>query len=187
MNVAAIKHVDIANGPGCRTSLFVSGCRRGCPGCFNPEAQDFGFGQPYTPELEDALVESLRAPWVAGITLLGGEPMEPENQPALLGLLRRVRAELPGKDVWCYTGFTFEELQPGGAGHVLATDELLSLVDVLVDGPFVAVERDLMLRFRGSANQRLLDVPASRAAGAPVPWQDEAVYASHALSAARRP
>ena len=139
MNYANIKHCDIANGPGVRTSLFVSGCTHHCPNCFNAVAWDFHFGQPFTWETEQSIIESCQSAYVAGLTLLGGEPMEPENQSALLPFLKRFRENCPGKTVWCYSGYTLEQLsgQEPGRCRCECTDELLSLIDVLVDGEFV--------------------------------------------------
>ena len=172
MNVATIKKYDIANGVGVRVSLFVSGCRHRCPGCFNEVAWDFGYGTPYTEKTERELLDALRPGYIRGLTLLGGEPFEPENQAVLLSLLDRVRRELPGKDVWCYSGFTFEELTGEGARCVTPlTRRLLEKIDVLVDGRFVADLADISLVFRGSSNQRVLDAGASLAAGVPVPYR----------------
>lgn len=172
MNYAAIKDCDVADGPGVRVTLFVSGCTNHCEGCFQPETWDFAYGKPYTRQVEDAVVDLLRPAYIRGLTLLGGEPFEPENQRGLLPLLRRVRRELPGKDVWSFSGFTWEELRREGSHpRCEATDEMLSLLDVLVDGRFVLARKNLNLRFRGSENQRLLDVRASLAAGAPVLWE----------------
>lgn len=162
MYYAGIKYCSIANGPGCRTCLFVSGCTHHCEGCFNQEAWDFHYGQPYTREVEDDIVESLRPDYIRGLTLLGGEPLEPANQKALLPLLRRVRRELPDKTIWCYTGYDYEEdVLPCRLGDPAVTQELLSLIDVLVDGEFHLAEKDIRLRFKGSANQRLIDVQKS--------------------------
>ena len=147
MNYGAIKKTDIANGLGVRVSLFVSGCRNHCHGCFQPETWDFDFGEPFTRATEDEIILALRPSWIQGLSILGGEPMEPENQEALFPFLERVRTELPGKDVWLYTGYHYEDIK--GA-------ELLRLVDVLVDGPFVKEQRDAGLAFRGSRNQRIL-------------------------------
>ena len=178
MNVAEIKYRDIANGLGVRVSLFVSGCRHACRGCFNEIAWDFGFGKPYDDETENKIMRELAPDFVEGLTLIGGEPFEPENRPALLGLLRRVRGELPAKNVWIYSGFTFEELtgrtQPLSRGYGEDGIEMLRLTDVLVDGRFVYALRDISLRFRGSSNQRIIDVPRSLAAGKPVPWDSAA-------------
>jgi anaerobic ribonucleoside-triphosphate reductase activating protein len=181
MNYAEIKYCDIANGVGVRTTLFVSGCRHHCEGCFNPVQWDFAAGEPFTPEVEQKIMESLEPPYVAGLTILGGEPMEMENQAGLLPFLRRVRERFPQKSIWVYTGFTWEALTQGPSR---ATSEmvpqLLSLVDVLVDGPFVLPLKDISLRFRGSSNQRLIDVPATLASGEVTLWQDEPVFSSHA-------
>lgn len=192
MNYGNIKYCDIANGVGVRTSLFVSGCRLHCPGCFNGVAQDFSYGRPFERSTEDAIVESLRPSYVRGLSLLGGDPMEPENQRVLVGLVERVVEELPEKDVWCYTGYVYDrDLVPGGSRWLPGvTDWLLDCVDVLVDGPFVQAEKDITLRFRGSANQRLIDLSATRATmgekgvpagGRVVPWTDEPVFATHAM------
>jgi anaerobic ribonucleoside-triphosphate reductase activating protein len=168
-----IKNCDIADGPGVRVSLFVSGCTNHCEGCFQPETWNFCFGEPFTERTEQELLGMLAPSYIAGLTLLGGDPMEPDNQRALLPFLRRVRAELPGKTIWAYSGYTFEALrQEGSRPRCEATDEVLSLLDVLVDGPFVLTQKDVSLRFRGSRNQRILDVPKSLAAGEAVLWED---------------
>lgn len=171
MNYADIRPIDVANGPGIRVSLFVSGCTHACPGCFNPEAWDFGYGQPFTKDEEDAILTYLAKPYVKGLSLLGGEPFHPSNQAAVLELVKRVREAYPGKDIWCYTGYLYEDLLAGKVGE--HSRELLEQLDVLVDGPFVLEQKELSLRFRGSANQRLIDVPASREAGTVVWWNDE--------------
>ena len=172
MNYAAIKRRDIADGPGVRVSLFVSGCTHRCKGCFNEEAQNFSYGEPFTPAVEEALLEDLAPDYVDGLTLLGGEPFEPVNQRALLPFLRRVRERFPQKDVWAYTGYVYEEeLLRESRARCEVTDELLSLVDVLVDGEFVEEAKDITLLFRGYAKQRLIDLKATRAAGAVVLWQ----------------
>ena len=149
MNYAGIKKVDIANGPGVRVSLFVSGCRNHCKGCFNPETWDFAYGQPFTRETEDEIIEALRPSWIQGLSILGGEPTEEENAAVLIPFLKRVRAELPEKDIWLYSGYTYEMLQ---------REEILTLVDVLVDGPFLLEQKDAGLAFRGSRNQRIIDL-----------------------------
>ncbi len=157
MNYATIKFYDVANGTGVRVSLFVSGCRHHCKGCFNAEAWDFAYGEPYTQEIEDSIIEGLKPDYITGLSLLGGEPFEPENQPALTALLRRVKTELPEKTVWCYTGYTYDtDLAEGGSVFTDVTKEMLSYIDILVDGEFIEEKRDLMLRFRGSRNQRIL-------------------------------
>ncbi len=158
MYYGEIKKWDIADGPGVRVSLFVSGCRHHCKGCFNEDTWDFAYGKPYTEETEQEILEALNSSYIQGLTLLGGEPFEPENQRELVGLLRRVRKEIPQKDIWCYTGFVFEQdLVPGGRAFTEVTEEILSMIDVLVDGPFILDEKDITLKFRGSRNQRLLD------------------------------
>ena len=169
MYYGAIKSHDIANGPGVRVSLFVSGCRNRCEGCFQPETWSFCYGKPFTEESEQELTAHLARPYIAGLTLLGGEPMEPENQAALLPLLRRIRERFPEKSVWAFTGYTLEALLTDGVHpHTENTLPLLSLIDVLVDGRYERERRNLTLRFRGSENQRLLDLPASLAAGCAV-------------------
>ena len=163
MNYADIKKVDVANGPGVRVSLFVSGCTHRCEGCFNPETWDFSYGVPFGEAEIQQILTFLAPDHIRGLSLLGGEPFEPDNQRAVLELVRRARRELPGKTVWCYTGYLFEEL----AGNQVGTHSrtLLEGLDVLVDGPFVLAKKDLGLRFRGSHNQRIIDVPASLQAG----------------------
>ena len=174
MNFAAIKWADVANGPGVRVSLFVSGCTHRCPGCFNEEAWDFGYGQPFTEVQEDKILAALVPAHIKGLSLLGGEPFEPDNQRALLPFLRRVKEACPDKEVWCYSGYTLDgELWRDSRARCQYTDEMLSLIDVLVDGPFVEAKKDLNLRFRGSSNQRILNVPASLAAHAPVLWDGD--------------
>ena len=183
MNYATIKYYDIANGPGVRTSVFVSGCRHHCPGCFNEVAWDFGYGKPFDKAVRNEVFASCQPDYIAGLSLLGGEPMEPENQRELVSFVRNFKALYPGKTVWCYSGYTWEQLT--GAvpcpARCEVTDELLGLLDVLVDGRFVQAEHDISLRFRGSRNQRLLDVPRSLAAHQPVWWQDEKVFATHTM------
>ncbi len=174
MNYAAIKNCDIADGPGVRVSLFVSGCTNHCEGCFQPETWDFAYGSPFTPEVEQKILTLLSPSYIRGLTILGGEPMEPANQPAVAELLRNVHARFPEKNIWLFTGFTYELLtSPRAYPHVPGTtQEILALLDVLVDGPFIQSQKDLMLRFRGSRNQRLLDMHKTREAGTPVPWTD---------------
>ena len=163
MNYGEIKKVDIANGTGVRVSLFVSGCTHHCKGCFNPDTWNFGFGKEYTEETENDIIEALKPSYIEGISLLGGEPFEPENQKALVGLLKRIRQELPNKNVWCYSGYTFEELtgQKKSRAFTDISAEMLSLIDVLVDGEFVEELKDISLQFRGSSNQRIIDVKES--------------------------
>jgi len=174
MNYATIKWADVANGPGVRVSLFVSGCTHHCPGCFNEEAQDFSYGQPFTSAEEEKILAALAFPYIKGLSLLGGEPFEPDNQRALLPFLQRVKGGFPGKEIWCYSGYTLDgELWQDSRARCECTDEMLSLIDILVDGPFIEAQKDLNLRFRGSSNQRILNVPASLAARAPVLWGGE--------------
>ena len=162
MNYAAIKTHDVANGPGVRVSLFVSGCTHHCKGCFNPETWDFAYGSPYTEETEQSVLDACAPDYIRGLSLLGGEPMEPENQKALLPLLRRFKERFPYKSVWCYSGYNFEhDMLAGQLGDWSVTKEVLSYLDVLVDGEFHLEEKDLSLRFRGSSNQRIIDVPKS--------------------------
>lgn len=166
MNYATIKKNDIANGPGIRVSLFVSGCRHRCRNCFNREAWDFSYGQPFTKETADEILSALAPSYVAGLSFLGGEPLEPENQPALLELARQFKERFPQKTLWCYTGFTFEtDLLTGSVGEPEILKGLLSLIDVLVDGKFVEELKDAGLIFRGSSNQNIIDVPKSLEAG----------------------
>ena len=170
MNYATIKPNDIANGPGIRVSLFVSGCTHRCPGCFNEVAWDFAYGEPFTQEIIDRIIDMLRPAYIRGLTLLGGEPFEPQNQGAIVELLRQVKRELPEKSIWAFSGYLFDrDILSGRLGDC---SEYLSYLDVLVDGPFIEAKKNLSLRFRGSENQRLIDVPASLAAGAVVLWQD---------------
>lgn len=182
MRYAEIKYCDIANGVGCRTSLFVSGCTHACPGCFNEIAWNFSYGEEYDGDVEERIIESLRPPYVAGLTLLGGEPMEPEHQRVLVELLERIRRELPEKTVWCYTGDVLEDLlDDSSPRRTEVTDRMLACIDVLVDGPWVQDLHDITLRFRGSSNQRLIDLPATLAQGELVEWVDESVYATRGV------
>ena len=156
MNYGMIKKTDVADGLGVRGALFVSGCRLHCAGCFNSEAWDFSFGQPFTKETEDEIIEALRPSWIQGLSVLGGEPTEKENEAVLIPFLERVRRELPEKDIWLYSGHTYEELK----GR-----KILELVDVLVDGPFLFEQKDAGLAFRGSRNQRILPLSKGAAYG----------------------
>ena len=171
MNYATIKNCDIANGPGVRVSLFVSGCTHRCPGCFNEVAWDFNYGQPFTEETVDSILDMLRPSYIRGLTLLGGEPFEPRNQADVVKLLRRVREELPEKSIWAFSGYLFEkDMLSGRIGDLT---EYLSYLDVLVDGPFVQEKKNLSLRFRGSENQRIIDVKASLKEGRTILWDDD--------------
>lgn len=166
MYYGEIKNCDIANGEGVRVSLFVSGCTLHCKGCFNPETWDFTYGQPFDEKAQARVLDALVPSYIDGLSVLGGEPLEPPNQHALLPFLRTVRRMQPKKSIWLYTGYIYEcDLCAGGRVYGDDTDELLSLVDVLVDGAYVEAQRNIALSFRGSANQRLIDVPRSRAAG----------------------
>ena len=170
MNYATIKNCDIANGPGVRGSLFVSGCTHRCPGCFNEVAWDFNYGQPFTEETVDSILDMLRPSYIRGLTLLGGEPFEPRNQADVVKLLRRIRHELPEKSIWAFSGYLFEkDMLSGRIGDLT---EYLSYLDVLVDGPFVQEKKNLSLRFRGSENQRIIDVKASLKEGKTILWDD---------------
>ena len=170
MNYATIKNCDIANGPGVRVSLFVSGCTHRCKGCFNEVAWDFAYGEPFTEAVMDSILDMLRPSYIRGLTLLGGEPFEPQNQAAVVELLRKIKKELPEKSIWAFSGYLFDkDILSGRLGDC---SEYLSYLDVLVDGPFVEEKKNLSLRFRGSENQRLIDVPASLAAGEVVLWED---------------
>lgn len=171
MHYGTIKNCDIANGNGVRVTLFVSGCTHHCKGCFNPETWDFGYGQPYTEETEEKLLRLLAPSYIKGLTLLGGEPMEPENQRALLPLVKKAKERFPEKDIWCYTGYTLETDLLTGKARTEVTDELLSLIDVLVDGEFIEAQKNISLRFRGSENQRLLALRETLDSGRPVLWE----------------
>ena len=174
MNYGAIKTADVANGPGVRVTLFVSGCTHHCRECFQPETWDFSYGEEFTEATQQELLKELSPDYIAGLTLLGGEPFEPANQRALLPFLRQVREQFPRKTIWAFTGYLFEELAGYGSGRARCedTDEMLSLIDVLVDGEFVIDKKDIRLRFRGSSNQRLLDVKQSLAQKKAVWWDD---------------
>ena len=172
MNYATIKNCDIANGPGVRVSLFVSGCTHRCPGCFNEVAWDFDYGEPFTEAVMDSILEMLRPDYIRGLTLLGGEPFEPQNQGPVLELLRRIKGEMPQKSIWAFSGYLFENMLAGKVGDKDTCMKFLKLLDVLVDGPFVESKKNLMLRFRGSENQRIIDVPASLEKNAVVLWED---------------
>lgn len=160
MNYAEIKYYDIANGLGVRTSLFVSGCSHRCPGCFNEIAWDFHYGKEFTRETMEEILKSCEPGYIRGLSLLGGEPLEPVNQRGLLPLVKAFKERFPRKDIWCYTGYTYETdlLAPDGRVRCEVTDELLSCIDILVDGEFIQAEADITLKFRGSRNQRVLQI-----------------------------
>ena len=166
MNYAEIKYCDVANGPGVRTSLFVSGCSHHCPGCFNEIAWDFNYGKPFTQDTIDSIIESLKPDYIQGLPLLGGEPFEYSNQKGLLPLVRQVREVLPQKDIWCFTGFLFDkDIIENMCKRWKETNELLSYIDVLVDGRFVEELKNLNLKFKGSENQRTILVNESLKSG----------------------
>lgn len=172
MNYADIKQYDVANGPGIRISLFVSGCNHHCKGCFNEEAWDFNYGKPFTDETIDTIISYLNNPHIAGLTLLGGEPMEPVNQKALLPLVKRVKETYPDKSIWCFTGFKFDDDILGKMyDKVPETRELLNSFDVVVDGKFVEELKSVSLVFKGSSNQRTIMVQESLKKGEIVLWE----------------
>lgn len=163
MNYGTIKEYDIADGPGVRVSLFVSGCRHHCKGCFNEETWNFNYGEPFTDEVKDRILKLLEPVYIQGFSLLGGEPFEPENQVVLVKLLREIKETYPKKDIWCYSGYLYDvDLAEGGRVHTEVTDEMLSYIDVLVDGEFVEELKDITLKFRGSSNQRILELAKLR-------------------------
>ena len=163
MNYGQIMIADSANGIGMRVSLFVSGCRNHCKGCFQPETWDFHYGYPFTSEVEQQLMDELSHSYYDGLTILGGEPFEPENQPEVARLIQRVRRELPEKTIWMYTGYTYEkDLLSGGYRYTDVTDTILDNIDILVDGRFVEEQKNIRLRFRGSENQRIIDMKKTR-------------------------
>ena len=173
MNYCNIKFCDIANGEGVRTTLFVSGCTNHCEECFQPETWDFHYGDPFTDEVANRVIDSLKPSYVNGLTLLGGEPFEPSNQRVLLPFLQRVRRDCPDKNIWCFTGFTLdaELLRDGSYPRCEVTDQMLSLIDVLVDGRFVRSLKDISLKFRGSSNQRIIDLKKTMEQGSIVLWE----------------
>ncbi len=163
---------DIANGEGVRVTLFVSGCTNRCEGCFQPETWDFTYGKQFTKEVEDEILAMLSRDYIDGLTVLGGEPFEPQNQAVLLPFLKRVRKEYPGKNIWMFTGFTYELLKTDGSHpRCECTDEILSLIDILVDGRFMLAKKNISLQFRGSENQRVIDVPKTLALGKVSIWE----------------
>lgn len=173
MHYGEIKNCDIANGIGVRVSLFVSGCTNHCVGCFQPETWDFNYGNDFTEETENRILEMLAPDYICGLTVLGGEPFEPENQRVLVDFLRKVRRKYPEKSIWCFTGFTLEMLETEGTHcHCEATEEMLSLIDVLVDGRFDKNKKNISLRFRGSENQRLIDLNLTRECGTLTLWNE---------------
>lgn len=173
MHYGEIKNFDIANGDGVRVSLFVSGCTNHCENCFQPQTWDFCYGNPFTAETEQSIMDMLAPAYINGLTVLGGEPFEPQNQRALLPFLQRVHAQYPDKTIWMFSGFTWEEMHTKDAHPCCeVTKDILSLIDVLVDGRYVEALHNISLRFRGSSNQRLIDVPATLAQGKIVLWDN---------------
>ncbi len=171
MNYGEIKNCDIANGEGVRVTLFVSGCTNRCPGCFQPQTWDFSYGEPFTAETEEKILSMLAPEYINGLTLLGGDPFEPQNQRDLVPFVKRVRETYPRKNVWAFTGFTLEELhREGSHPRCEVTDELLGMIDILVDGRFVEALKDIRLRFRGSSNQRIIDMNRTREVGEIILW-----------------
>jgi len=167
MYYGEIKNYDIANGYGVRVSLFVSGCRNHCPGCFQPQTWDFHYGKPFTRETADQIIEWLKPDYINGLSLLGGDPFEIENQMALIPFLERVCDEVPGKDIWCYTGYTLEQILSDPKLLDGYGAKMLSFIDVLVDGPFIEDQKDISLKFRGSRNQRIINLAAMRRTNIP--------------------
>lgn len=173
MNYSAIKKCDVANGPGVRVSLFVSGCTHHCKGCFNAETWDFKFGNEFTNTQEDEIIELLKPEYIKGFSLLGGEPFEPTNQRVLVKLLKRIKETYPDKTIWCYSGYLLDdELLNDSRARCEVTDEMLSYIDILVDGEFKQDLKDLRLRFRGSSNQRVIDLKETLNNGEIVWWKD---------------
>lgn len=175
MNYATIKWTDIANGEGVRISLFVSGCTRRCKDCFNAVAWDFSYGKPFDESVRESIYEGLKSDYIAGLSLLGGEPLEPENQRALLPFVKEVKKRFPEKSIWCYTGNVFDPatgLLKEQDKNTEVTEELISLFDVLVDGEFIEAQKNIRLKFRGSSNQRILDVKKSKISKSPVFYLD---------------
>lgn len=172
MNYSLIRPCDIANGPGVRVSLFVSGCTHHCPGCFQPETWNFEYGQPFIWKTQQRIFSLLQPNYIDGLTILGGEPLEPGNQRELLPFVEAVRREFPDKTIWVYSGFTLEELVDRTGEHGAVTETLLSQLDILVDGRFIEAKKDLRLKFCGSSNQRIIDLKKTKAAKKIVLWED---------------
>lgn len=176
MNYASIKPFDVANGPGVRVSLFVSGCTHRCKNCFNSEAWDFNYGEKYTDEQTEKILDSLKPDYIKGFSLLGGEPFEPANQAVLCEVLEKIKATYPEKSVWCYTGYLFDtELLAGRLCDPEITRRMLSCIDILVDGEFVDEKKDLTLRFKGSSNQRIIDIQSSLKEGKIIRWSEDRI------------
>ncbi len=161
-----IKKYDVADGEGVRVTLFISGCRIHCPGCFQPETWDFRYGQEYTEETQKEVLDAMDSEFIAGLTVLGGEPFEPENQRVIVKLMKAAKERYPEKNIWCWSGYLYDrDLQPGGRKYTEVTDEMLSYIDILVDGPFMLAKKNLALSFRGSENQRVIDLKKTRETG----------------------
>ena len=173
MYYAEIKNFDVANGPGIRVSLFVSGCPHACPGCFNEIAWNYEYGEKYTEEVEEKVLTALSKPEIQGLSLLGGEPLYPANLRAILQLLRKMKERLPKKDIWCYSGYTYEELLSREGEEKKELDELFSYLTVLVDGRFIEAEKDITLLFRGSKNQRLILVEETGRRGEVILYRED--------------
>lgn len=161
MNYGQIYFADTANGPGCRTSLFVSGCTHHCKGCFNQPTWNFNYGQKYTKNIEQEIIDSLKPEYISGLSILGGEPMEPINQYSIYPLIKRIKKEIPHATIWIYSGYTLEELldKNNTKCHTSITNDIFNFIDVLVDGKFILEKKDISLKFRGSSNQRIIDIP----------------------------
>ncbi len=172
MNYCTIKKWDIADGIGVRVSLFVSGCTHHCKGCFQPETWDFNYGNLFTRETENEILEALKPDYINGLTLLGGEPFEPENQRVLVEFLKRVKKEYPEKSIWCYSGYVYEELTGDSRAKCEVTEEMMSMIDVLVDGEFIQEKKNISLQFRGSENQRIIDVKKTMMTGEIALWKN---------------
>ena len=180
MNYSELKKFDISNGIGVRTSLFVSGCRTKCVGCFNMQAQDFNYGKEFTDDVIDEIIESLNSVNIEGLSILGGEPLEPENQKDILKLIKKVKQYFPQKDIWMWTGFTWEKLMNADCrANTEMLDEILENIDILVDGPFDNNKKNLLLRFRGSNNQRIIDIPKTLLCDQVVIWHDDDIFERH--------
>ena len=179
MHYSNIKYCDIADGEGVRTTLFVSGCRRHCKNCFNPETWSFLAGEEFTKSVEDSIIESMEPFYVDGLTVLGGEPFEPENQAVLVDFLERVKERYPDKTIWAFTGDQYEDIV-SGSKHTDYSDRMLACIDVLVDGEFIEELHDITLRFCGSSNQRVIDLNKTREKGEVTLWNDDPLFASHA-------
>lgn len=183
MNYAQIKTCDIANGSGVRVSLFVSGCTHHCKNCFNKETWDFNYGDPFTEEVAEMIYTECEPDYITGLTILGGEPLEPQNQRGLYEFMKEFKKRYPQKNIWCYSGYTYEQLTDRNERrcHIDITDEILKMIDILVDGEFADELKDITLRFRGSSNQRIIDMNKTRVAGKITIWEDNPIFATHSM------